>query len=243
MTVLTHAMVLAAGLGLRMRPLTLERPKPLIPVAGKPLLDHALERIDAAEIGTAVVNTHYKGEMIAAHLRDRARPRVVLSPEAELLETGGGIRKALPLLGSRPFLVVNADILWLDGPTPAITRLIDAWRPDVMDVLLLVNPTVSAIGYDGSGDFFMDPVGQLTRRPKGRIAPFVFAGVHIVRPELYRHTPDDAFSNNLIWDRAAEAGRLYGIRHDGLWFHVGTPDTIGEVEERLELSRPVHSES
>ncbi len=243
MTVLTHAMVLAAGLGLRMRPLTLERPKPLIPVAGKPLLDHALDRIDAAEIGTAVINTHYKGEMIAAHLRDRYRPRVVLSPEAELLETGGGIRKALPLLGPRPFLVVNADILWLDGPTPAITRLIDAWRPDIMDVLLLVNPTVSAIGYDGSGDFFMDPVGRLTRRPKGRIAPFVFAGVHIVKPELYRDMPDGAFSNNLIWDRAAEAGRLFGIRHDGLWFHVGTPDAIGEVEEKLEFSRLAHSES
>ena len=144
MTTLTHAMVLAAGLGLRMRPLTLERPKPLISVAGKPLLDHALDRVAAAGIGTAVVNTHYKGEMIAAHLKDRTAPRIVLSPEADLLETGGGIKQALPELGTNPFLSVNADILWMDGPTSAIDRLLQAWNPKEMDALLLLHPAVSA---------------------------------------------------------------------------------------------------
>jgi MurNAc alpha-1-phosphate uridylyltransferase len=234
MKTLTHAMVLAAGLGLRMRPLTLERPKPLISVAGQPLLDHALDRVAAAGIGTAVVNTHYKGEMIAAHLKDRTAPRIVLSPETDLLETGGGIKHALPKLGSGSFLTVNADILWLDGPTPAIERLLCAWNPKEMDALLLLHPCVSAIGYDGKGDFHMDPVGRLTRRRSGEIAPFVFAGVQILKPELFADTPDGAFSTNLIWDRLLESERLYGMRHDGLWFHVGTPDSIQEVEDQLE---------
>jgi N-acetyl-alpha-D-muramate 1-phosphate uridylyltransferase len=242
MTTLTHAMVLAAGLGLRMRPLTLERPKPLISVAGKPLLDYALDRVAAAGIGTAVVNTHYKGEMIAAHLKDRADPRIVLSPEADLLETGGGIKQALPELGNEPFLSVNADILWLDGPTSAIERLVRAWNPKEMDALLLLHPAVSAFGYDGKGDFHMDPIGRLTRRRSGEIAPFVFAGVQILKPKLFADTPSGAFSTNLIWDRLLESERLYGVRHDGLWFHVGTPGSIAEVEERLEVSPP-HSES
>ncbi|WP_158044610.1 nucleotidyltransferase family protein [Skermanella pratensis] len=242
MTTLTHAMVLAAGLGLRMRPLTLERPKPLISVAGKPLLDHALNRIAAAGIGTAVVNTHYKGEMIADHLANRASPRIVLSPEADLLETGGGIRQALPLLGAAPFLSVNADILWLDGPTPAIDRLTRAWNPGIMDALLLLHPAVAAVGYDGKGDFHMDPLGRLTRRRSGEIAPFVFAGVQILKPELFADVPSGAFSTNLVWDRLLESERLYGMRHDGLWFHVGTPESIAEVDERLEV-RPAHSES
>lgn len=239
MTTLTHAMVLAAGLGLRMRPLTLERPKPLIPVAGKPLLDHALDRVAAAGIGTAVVNTHYKGEMIADHLAGRTSPRILLSPEADLLETGGGIRQALPLLGTDPFLSVNSDILWLDGPTPAIDRLTRAWNPETMDALLLLHPAVAAFGYDGKGDFHMDPLGRLTRRRSGEIAPFVFAGVQILKPELFADVPPGAFSTNLIWDRLLESERLYGMRHDGLWFHVGTPESIAEVDDHLEF-RPHH---
>ena len=242
MTTLTHAMVLAAGLGLRMRPLTLEMPKPLISVAGKPLLDHALDRVAAAGIGTAVVNTHYKGEMNAAHLKDRTAPRVVLSPEADLLETGGGIKHALPLLGTDPFLSVNADILWMDGPTTAIERLLQAWNPKAMDALLLLHPAVSAFGYDGKGDFHMDPIGKVTRRRSGEIAPFVFAGVQILKPELFADTPNGAFSTNLIWDRLLESERLYGMRHDGLWFHVGTPASIGQVEEHLEV-RPRRADS
>jgi MurNAc alpha-1-phosphate uridylyltransferase len=209
MTTLTHAMVLAAGLGLRMRPLTLERPKPLISVAGKPLLDHALDRVAAAGIGTAVVNTHYKGEMIAAHLKDRIAPRIVLSPEADLLETGGGIKHALPHLGTNPFLSVNADILWLDGPTSAIERLLQAWNPKEMDALLLLHPAVSAFGYDGKGDFHMDPVGRVTRRRSGEIAPFVFAGVQILKPELFADTPKGAFSTNL----GQAAGERTPLRH------------------------------
>lgn len=229
-----RAMVLAAGLGLRMRPLTLERPKPLISVAGRPLLDHALDRLADAGVATAVVNTHYKGEMIAAHLAARTRPRIVLSPEATLLETGGGVRRALPHLGEAPIVVVNADILWLDGPTSALRRLARHWDPERMDALLLLMATARSIGYDGRGDFHMDPIGRIFRRAEREIAPFVFAGVQIVKPGLFGDgMPDGPFSANLVWDRAMEGGRLFGIAHDGAWFHVGTPDGLREAEELL----------
>lgn len=228
-----RAMVLAAGLGLRMRPLTLHMPKPLLPVGGKPMLDHALDRLAEAGVDTAVVNAHYKGEMIAAHLKGRKKPKIVLSPEDTLLETGGGVKKALPHLGAEPFYVVNADILWLDGPTPALRRLAAHWRPEEMDALLLLMATTRAVGYEGRGDYHMDPLGRLTRRAESEIAPFVFAGVQIVKPELWEDSPDGAFSTNRLWDRAQEAGRLYGLAHDGPWFHVGTPDALQESEELL----------
>lgn len=228
------AMVLAAGLGLRMRPLTLDRPKPLIPIAGRPLLDHALDRLVAAGVGTAVVNSHYKGGMIAEHLAGRSDIKIVPSPEETLLDTGGGVRRALPLLGKKPIFTVNADILWLDGPTPALHRLAVNWDPERMDALLLLMATTKSVGYDGRGDFHMDPLGVLSRRGESEIAPFVYAGVQIVKPELFgRDTPDGAFSTNLVWDRAMEAGRLYGLAHDGAWFHVGTPDALAESEELL----------
>jgi MurNAc alpha-1-phosphate uridylyltransferase len=153
--------------------------------------------------------------------------------ENVLLETGGGVKRALPLLGYDPIVVVNADILWLDGPTPALTRLAEAWDPARMDALLLVMPTVAAVGYDGRGDFQLDPAGRLTRRVADRVAPFVFAGVHIVKPALYADTPDGAFSNNLVWNRALDAGRLFGLRHDGAWYHVGTPAAVDEVNALL----------
>ncbi|MFD1624917.1 nucleotidyltransferase family protein [Azospirillum griseum] len=232
----TTAMVLAAGLGLRMRPLTLDRPKPLIPILGKPLLDHALDRLADAGVERAVVNNHYLGGMIVDHLADRRTPAIVHSPEDRQLETGGGIKQALPLLGTAPILTVNADILWLDGPTPALRRLARFWDPERMDALLLMMATTKSAGYDGPGDYHMDPLGRLTRRAERELAPFVFAGVQIVKPELFaRDTPDGAFSTNRIWDRAQEAGRLYGIAHDGLWYHIGTPDGLTECEELLAI--------
>ena len=227
------AMVLAAGLGLRRRPLTLERPKPLLSVMGRTLLDHALDHLAEAGVPSAVVNAHYKGEMIAEHVKGRTAPAITLSPEDDLLETGGGVKKALPHLGNAPFFVINADILWLDGPDPALRRLAEAWNPDQMDALLLLTPTARAHGYDGRGDFQMDPLGALTRRAELELAPFVFAGVQIIKPELYADTPDGPFSNNLLWNRAQENGRLFGLSHDGLWFHVGTPESLAETEEFL----------
>ncbi len=228
-----RAMVLAAGLGLRMRPLTLERPKPLIPIQGKAMLDHALDRLAEAGVETAVVNSHYKGEMIAEHLKDRKKPAILLSPEDTLLETGGGVKKALPLLGDAPVFAVNADILWLDGPVPTLERLARNWNPDEMDALLLLMATTKSVGYDGRGDYHMDPMGRLSRRGEQDIAPFVFAGVQIVKPELFRDMPEGPFSTNRVWNRAQEAGRLFGLAHDGMWFHVGTPDALRESEDIL----------
>ena len=243
MTTLTHAMILAAGVGTRMRPLTLERPKPLIEVAGHTLLDHALDRMEEAGLGDVVVNTHYMAEMVERHLRGRERPRIVLSREETLLETGGGVRKALPLLGGGPFLVVNSDALWLNGPHPAIARMARVWDGEKMDALLLLVPVVAATGYEGPGDFLMDPAGKLARRKPGLLAPFIFGGVQIVSPGLYRDMPEGPFSNNLPWDRAMEAGRLFGIRHDGPWFHIGTPESIGETEQRLDHLTPSWSQT
>ncbi|SMH55305.1 nucleotidyltransferase family protein [Azospirillum agricola] len=230
------AMVLAAGQGVRMRPLTLDRPKPLIPILGKPMLDHALDRLAEVGVERAVVNNHYLGRMIEDHLAGRSVPAIVPSPEATLLETGGGVKKALPLLGPAPIYTVNADILWLDGPIPALRRLARHWDPETMDALLLLMATTRAVGYEGRGDYHMDPLGRLTRRAELELAPFVFAGVQIVKPELFaQDTPDGAFSTNLIWDRAQEAGRLFGLAHDGLWFHIGTPDGLKEAEDLLAI--------
>lgn len=227
----THAMVLAAGLGVRMRPLTLTCPKPLLTVAGVTLLDHALDRLAAAGVETAVVNYCYLGEMIAAHLGGRAAPRIVLSPEPEPLETGGGIKRALHHLGDAPFVSVNADILWLDGAVPAVRRLAEAWDPARMDALLLLMPVERAHGYHGQGDFDLEMDGRLVRPPKGEPAPYVFSGVQIISPGLFADTPDGPFSTNLVWDRALPAGRLRGLVHDGEWFHVGTPEALQDTND------------
>jgi len=223
-----RAMVLAAGLGLRMRPLTLTRPKPLIRLAGRTLLDRALDALADAGVENAVVNTHYLGGMIAAHLVERVRPQVRLSPELSLLETGGGVVNALSLLGDAPFYVVNADIAWTDGPLPALARLAGAWT-DAMDALLLVVPVGSATGYDGAGDFDIAPDRRLHRRKAAR-APYVFTGVQLLHPRLFVGAPGGAFSLNLLYDRAEEAGRLFGVVHDDAWYHVGTPAALAEAE-------------
>jgi MurNAc alpha-1-phosphate uridylyltransferase len=232
-----RAMVLAAGLGLRMRPLTATRPKPLIPVSGRALIDHALDHLAAAGVETAVVNVHWLGDQIVAHLAGRRRPRIVISREPELLETGGGVVKALPELGAEPFFVVNADMLWLDGTTPTLERLSRAWRDAEMDALLLLHRTVAAVGYDGVGDYFADPLGKLKRRKPGQVAPHVYAGVQVLHPRLLTDAPAGAFSLNRSFDRAEEAGRLFGIAHDGLWFHVGTPGDLAEAQRQLDELR------
>jgi len=233
----TRAMVLAAGLGLRMRPLTETTPKPLISVAGRTMLDRALDRLAAVDVGTAVVNTHWLPDMVDRHLANRVRdmpaPDIVISREDELLETGGGIARALPHLGDEAFYVVNADIVWRDGAMPALRRIADAWDGDRMDALLLLTSAVRTTGYTGDGDFLMDPLGRLSRRPERMIAPFVFTGVQLVHPRLFDGAPDGPFSINRLYDRAIEAERLFGIAHDGEWYHVGTPDAIAEAEAEI----------
>ena len=228
-----RAMVLAAGKGLRLRPITLSRPKPLVEVGGQTMLDGVLDRLAEAGAAEAVVNAHYLGQMIESHLQGRTRPRIHLSHEEALLETGGGVKKALPLLGEEPFFVINGDILWRDGKVPALRRLAEAWDGARMDALLLLQPTATAVGYEGLGDFVMDQLGRLRRREEGEVAPFLFAGLQILSPGLFAGTPDGPFSLNLIYDRALAAGRLYGLRHDGAWYHVGTPEDLALVEAAL----------
>jgi len=233
MTAPKTAMVLAAGLGTRLRPITDSLPKPLVRVAGRPLIDWVFDRLVAAGVERAVVNTHYFAEMIVGHLTRRRDIEILFSHEAEILETGGGIKKALPLLGPDPFLSVNAKILWLNGREDAIHRLADAWDDSAMDGVLLLQPTVTAVGYDGQGDFILGPDGRIRRRKELEVAPFLFSGLQILHPRLFTGAPDGFFSLNLLYDRAIEADRLHGIRHDGDWYHVSTPRHLAEVEARL----------
>jgi MurNAc alpha-1-phosphate uridylyltransferase len=228
------AMVLAAGRGKRMRPLTDRLPKPLVPVAGKPLLDHVLDRLAAAGVERAVVNVHYLAEQIERHLAGRRAPRITISDERQmLLDTGGGVVKALPALGGAPFFHVNSDTIWIDGRTPNLLRLADAFDAAEMDALLLLAPIAASIGYSGRGDFAMDADGRLTRRADPEVGPFVYAGAAILRPELFNGAPAGAFSLALLFDRAAQVGRLHGLRLDGVWMHVGTPEAIAQAEAAI----------
>lgn len=228
------AMVLTAGLGTRMRPLTDRLPKPLIEVAGRSMLDRVLDLLADAGVRRCVVNLHYKGEMIRRHLARRPPPpETIYSEEAERLETGGGVARALPLLGVEPFFVCNGDTVILNGATPALGRLAAAWDGERMDALLLMQRTASAYGYDGVGDFFLDPVGVPRRRREREVAPLLFAGVQILHPRLFEDAPSGAFSLNRLFDRALSSGRLYGIVHDGAWYHVGTPEALAEVDQRM----------
>jgi MurNAc alpha-1-phosphate uridylyltransferase len=229
----THAMVLAAGLGLRMRPLTETNPKPLIEVAGATMLDRALDRLVAAGVETAVVNTHWLPEQVEAAAARRKAPAIEISREDVLLETGGGIAKALPKLGAEAFYAINADIVWRDGAIPALDRLAAAWRDGDMDGLLLLQSTVRATGYSGDGDFLMDSMGRIARRPERVIAPFVFTGIQILHPRLFEGATVEPFSLNRLYDAAIERERLFGVAHDGDWFHVGTPDAIAEAEAEI----------
>lgn len=225
------AMVLAAGFGKRMRPLTDITPKPLVRLLGKPLIDWVMDHLDAGGIHDYVVNAHYLGDQIEAHFADRTN--VVLSPEHEILDTGGGVKKALPMLNAPSFVVANADSVWLDGDRPAVTRLRDTWDPERMDVLLLLTPVNTAHGYDGSGDYFLDSDGQARRRMPDETAPLVFAGVHILAAHLFDDSPDGFFSLNILFDRAEKAGRLFAIPHDGKWYHIGTPEALISTQDAI----------
>ncbi len=226
------AMVLAAGLGLRMRPLTERIPKPLVSVAGRTLLDHVLDKLGDAGVSEAIVNVHYLPDQIIDHVAGRKRPRVTISDERDqVLGTGGGVVKALPLLGKEPFFHVNADTLWIDGVRPNLARLAEAFDPSRMDILLLMAPTASSIGYEGSGDYAMLPDGALRKRKEHQVVPFVYAGVAIMSPAIFAGAPEGDFSLTRMFDAANEQERLFGLRLDGTWMHVGTPDAIGAAEE------------
>ena len=231
------AIVLAAGLGKRMLPITATMPKPLVKVAGQTLIDFALDRLHEAGMETVVVNVHHFADMLEAHLRTRERPRIVVSDErGALLETGGGVKKALPLLGDEPFVTFNSDSMWVEGPEPNLKRLVAAWDPDRMDILMLVAPLSTSVGYEGRGDFHRDESGRLSRRGSAETAPFVYAGVAVVKPELVAGTPDGAFSANAFYDRAIARERLYGLPLVGQWLHVGEPHTIADAEKCLAAS-------
>ncbi|MCP3462242.1 nucleotidyltransferase family protein [Bradyrhizobium sp. CCGUVB23] len=228
----TKAMVLAAGLGLRMRPLTEKMPKPLVSVAGQPLLDHVLDKLDQAGVTEAVVNVHYLPDQIIDHVAGRKRPRVIISDERDqVLGTGGGVVKALPLLGDAPFFHVNSDTLWIDGVRSNLERLAENFDPARMDILLLMAPTASSIGYGGRGDYSMLPDGTLRARREHQVVPFVYAGAAIISPSIFAGAPKGEFSLTKMFDHAGEQERLFGLRLDGLWMHVGTPDAVHAAEE------------
>lgn len=227
----TKAMVLAAGLGKRMRPLTNDIPKPMVPFQGRPLIDHVLDRLAAAGITEAIVNVHYQPLPLERHLAHRKAPKITISDERDaLLDTGGGLMRALPLLGNDPFVIHNSDSVWEEGVGSNLDRLFGAWDDAKMDSLLLMALNGTSLGYDGHGDFTMDADGRLQRREEGRESPFVFSGVSIAHPRMFKDAPPGAFSLNTLWDRAIERGRLYGIRLEGTWMHIGTPEALADAE-------------
>ena len=229
-------MVLAAGLGTRMRPITQTVPKPLIELGGQTLLDHAIDRLVLAGVQRIVVNVHYKPELITERLAARRQPKIDISHEEELLETGGGVLKALPLLDDR-FFVVNSDVLWLDGKDYALTRLAGAFDDKHMDAALLLQRTTNAIGYEGRGDFFLDPLGTPRWRAEQEIAPYIFTGVQLLHRRLFDGISERRFSLAVLYRRALEAGRLRAIVHDGEWYHVGTPEGLALTRARLSSHR------
>jgi len=230
------AMIMAAGLGKRMRPLTATRPKPLIEVGGKALLDHVLEKLRAAGVRKVVVNVHYLADALEAHLASRAHGLdVVISNERDLLlETGGGLVRAAPLIDADPFLALNSDNLWVDGPADTLKLLASHWDDAKMDALLLLVPLARALNHKGMGDFHMGRTGRLRRRQRSHVAPFVFTGIQMLSKRLLRDAPEGPFSTNILWDRAIEEGRCFGAVHQGLWFDVGTPKSISLTEAALQ---------
>lgn len=232
---ISHALVLAAGFGQRMRPLTDSTPKPLVRLGGKPMLDHVLDRLAEAGITDAIVNVHYLAGQIEAHLDSRKSPRITISDEREqILDTGGAVNKALQSLGPNPFFVHNSDSVWVEHGESTLGRMIEDWDGDIMDCLLLLASAENSLGYSGHGDFHMNDDGTLRRRAQGERAPYVFAGVSITKPSLFANCPDGPFSLNRIWDEAIAKGRLRAISHTGSWMHVGTPDALAAAERRLD---------
>ncbi|MDX2203890.1 MAG: nucleotidyltransferase family protein [Hyphomicrobiaceae bacterium] len=233
------AMVLAAGLGTRMAPAAGKLPKPLVRLGGTALIDRVLDRIAAAGIGTAVVNVHHKADQIEDHLKGRKKPKIVLSDERDtLLDTGGGVKKALPKLGKGAFLVHNSDSVWIEGIGANLTRLMEAWDAARMDVLMMLALSSTSYGYQGRGDFAFDADGRIRRRKNEQdIVPFAFTGVSIAHPRLFAKAPDGVFSLNRVWDQAIEAGRAFGLRMEGIWMHVGTPEALAQAEQALNDAR------
>ena len=232
-----RAMVLAGGYGKRMRPLSATTPKPLVNVAGRALIDHCLDGLAAVGVETAIVNVHYLPDLVEAHLAAREEPKIVISDErVELLETGGGVKKALPLLGDDAFLLRNSDSFWLEGVRANLCWLGEAWHEERMDALLLLASTVRTIGYSGRGDFLLDRDGRLSRRAERTIAPFVYAGAAILHPRLFADSPDGPFSLNMLFDRAIESGRLFGVRLEGLWINVETAASVAAAEAAITAS-------
>ncbi len=228
------AIVLAAGLGTRMRPHNGHVPKPLVTVGGKSLIDYGLDRLTEAGVERAVVNVHHLADALERHLAARNKPRIVISDErGALLGTGGGIAKALPQLGDAPFFLINSDTFWLDGVKPNFARLADAYDIADMDALLLLAPTAGSIGYAGRGDFAMLPDGRLRRRRENEVVPFVYAGAAILSPALFADAPTGAFPLTVLFDRAGEKSRLFGLRLEGVWMHVGTPEAVAAAEAAL----------
>jgi MurNAc alpha-1-phosphate uridylyltransferase len=231
---LTTAMVLAAGLGKRMASANGVLPKPLVPLGGKALIDHVLDRHLAAGIGRAVVNVHHKADLIEAHLKGRRAPRIEISDERDrLLDTGGGVKRALPRLGPGPFLIHNSDSVWVEGVGSNLVRLFEAWDDERMDCLMLLALASQSLGYQGRGDFAFEADGRIRRRVEQQIVPFAFTGVSLAHPRLFDGGPEGAFSLNVVWDRAIAAGRAFGLRMEGTWMHVGTPDALAQAEQRL----------
>ena len=229
-----RAIVLAAGLGTRMRPYNDHIPKPLVEIGGKSLIDYSLDRLADVGVESVVVNVHHLADILERHLAPRQRPHIVISDErGELLGTGGGIAKALPKLGEAPFFLVNSDTVLLDGVRPNFTRMAEAFDPQSMDALLLLAPTTNSIGYAGRGDFAMLPDGRLRRRRENEVVPFVYAGAAVLSPVLFADAPKGAFSLSVLFDRAAESGRLFGLRLEGVWMHVGTPQAVAAAEAAL----------
>ncbi len=229
------AMILAAGLGTRMRPLTNTRPKPLLEADGRSLIDRALDCIRAAGVERVVVNVHYLADQIEAWAGNQTSPEIILSNERDqLLGTGGGVARVLGELGDAPFFVFNSDSFWTDGPVPALDRMRAAWDADKMDCLLLLSDHAHSVGFDGPGDFIANDEGRLQRRPAGGEADFIYCGCYLVSPRLFNSPPPGAFSMNVLWDAALDGGRLFGLVHDGLWLHVGTPAAIKQAEAALD---------
>lgn len=233
-----RAMVLAAGLGVRMRPFTADRPKALVGVAGRALIDHVLDRLAANGVTTAVVNVHHFADLMIAHLKNRRDLEIIISDERKLLlDTGGGIKKALAHFKGEPFIAHNCDSIWAEGLSNALARMARQFDEKTMDALLLLAPTVRALGYEERGDFDMDPAGLLKRRAEQRMAAFAYIGVQIVHPRLLHGAPEGAFSANVLWNRGIDAGRLHGVRLDGTWMHVGSPEGLREAEAFLKSAR------
>lgn len=223
------AMILGAGFGTRMAPLTDTVPKPLVPLCGKPLIDWPIDRLAAAGVKNFVVNTHYLSDQMVAHFK--GRKDVALNHEAEIQETGGGVRDALDKIGAEPFFVTSSDAIWFDGTEPAARRMQKAWNPEAMDALLLLVPVTDSYGYDGPGDYYLEPDQRAVHRGDRLVAPYLFGGLQILKPDLFKDAPDGPFPLRKIYNKVQETGRLYGVTHDGEWYHIGTPESLHEVEE------------